>query len=351
MMGRSKGGFAVQSWRKGESALSLGLYFDFRNPPQWSQEPRNLVEVTVDLVQAAESLGLGAVWFSEHHLFDDGYLSQPLTVAAAVAARTSRIEIGTSVTLPSLRHARHVAEQAALVQALSDGRLELGLGSGYRKPEFELFGVDGERPLGRLLEQAERVRSVLREDAAAGYSGGREVPIWLGVNGPAGAEGAGALGMGLLSTRRELLDPYLAGRRSGGYDVSGARMGGSINVFVTDHPERERAFLAPYIANQWDTYRRYAVEGTGKPVPSPIDVERWARPGSAGARPRFAVEDPDGAVRLIAREIQGLPVTHVYVWPTIPGLPWGRAFRSVALLAAEVLPALTGAVRDSSGGH
>src|SRR3954449_4464973 len=123
----------------------LGIYFDLRNPDRWHQDPSRLHAFTLELCEEAERLGAGSVWFTEHHLFDDSYLTQPLTFAAAVAARTRRIRLGTAVVVAPLHHPVELAEQAALVDLVSGGRLELGLGAGYRVPEYELYGVSGER--------------------------------------------------------------------------------------------------------------------------------------------------------------------------------------------------------------
>ncbi len=103
--------------------VQVGLFFDLRNPVQWARPWSELYGRTLELLEGAEAMGLRSAWFTEHHLFDDGYLPQPLTFAAAVAARTSRITIGTGVLLAALRPAPLVAEEAALVDQLSGGRL------------------------------------------------------------------------------------------------------------------------------------------------------------------------------------------------------------------------------------
>src|SRR6266498_3901434 len=78
-----------------------------------------------------EELGLAAVWGSEHHAVEDGHLSQQLPFLAAVAARTSRIQLGTGVLLLPLYRPRDVAEQAGVVDLIAGGRLVLGLGNRY----------------------------------------------------------------------------------------------------------------------------------------------------------------------------------------------------------------------------
>ena len=122
--------------------MKVGVWFDLRNPPGWRQDPARLAAFTLELCEEAELLGADSLWFSEHHGFEDGYLSQPLTFAAAAAARTTRVRLGTGILVAPLRKTAQLAEEAAVVDLISGGRLELGLGAGYRVPEFELFGTD-----------------------------------------------------------------------------------------------------------------------------------------------------------------------------------------------------------------
>src|ERR1700676_3629112 len=110
--------------------MKVGVYFDLRNPPQWRQSPPRLYGFTLEACQEAERLGASSAWFSEHHLFEDDYLCAPLTFAAAVAARTQRIRLGTAIVIAPLHHPAEIAEQSAVVDLVSDGRLDLGLCAG-----------------------------------------------------------------------------------------------------------------------------------------------------------------------------------------------------------------------------
>jgi alkanesulfonate monooxygenase SsuD/methylene tetrahydromethanopterin reductase-like flavin-dependent oxidoreductase (luciferase family) len=191
--------------------VKVGLYFDLRNPPGWQQDWQRLYTLTLEVCEEADRLGIGSLWFSEHHLFNDGYLSQPLTFAAAVAARTRRARLGTAVMVAPIRRAAQIAEEATVVDLISGGRLDLGLGTGYRKPEFDLFE---ESLIGRYDRTDARVRK-LRALWASGELKPPpvqdSVPIWLGYQGPKGARRAGVLGEGLLSVNGALLEPYRDG--------------------------------------------------------------------------------------------------------------------------------------------
>src|SRR3954447_11704050 len=103
--------------------MKVGLYFDVRSPPAWRQDWARLYSFTLEVCEEADRLGIDSLWFSEHHLFSDGYLNQPLTFAAAVAARTHRARIGTAVLIAPIRTAVQLAEEAALVDLVSNGRL------------------------------------------------------------------------------------------------------------------------------------------------------------------------------------------------------------------------------------
>jgi alkanesulfonate monooxygenase SsuD/methylene tetrahydromethanopterin reductase-like flavin-dependent oxidoreductase (luciferase family) len=155
--------------------MKLGLYLDMRNPPRWPTAWADLYRATIDLVVDAERRGARAVWLTEHHGFEDGYLSQPLALAAALAVRTRTLRIGTAVLLAPLRHPLHIAEEAALVDVLSAGRLELGLGAGYVRPEFEAFGAD-RRACSRSMSCVGSSSPRVRRAASRFWTPGRLVP-------------------------------------------------------------------------------------------------------------------------------------------------------------------------------
>src|SRR5581483_11545102 len=250
---------------EGCERVRVGIYLDLRNPPQWRRPWAAHYARSLELCEEADRLGAGSVWLSEHHVFEDGYLPQPLTFAAAVAARTSRVRIGTAVLLAALRHPVQIVEEATVVDLVSDGRLDLGIGAGYRVPEYAAFGYDV-RDRYRLVE--ERIREVIRlwrEHAVTPPPVQDPVPLWGGFQGPRGARLAGRLGTGLLTLDRTLFDPYVAGLLEGGFPADAARMAGMFNLVLADDPEAAWPRIAPHLSYQWDSYNRYMVEGTGRP--------------------------------------------------------------------------------------
>ena len=152
---------AARPTRRGSPAdvPRVGLYFDLRNPPAWEVPWAQHYARALETMEQAEALGASALWLTEHHFFADGYLPQPLTMAAAVAARTTRVRIGTAVYLPLLRNPVQVAEEAAIVDILSGGRLDLGIGVGYQPAEFAAFGARMNRRFADLESHVGALRS------------------------------------------------------------------------------------------------------------------------------------------------------------------------------------------------
>ena len=113
---------------------------------------------TLELVRLAERVGFDSAWVSEHHGSSDGYLPSMLPMLAALAAVTERIELGTGVVLTSFHDPLRLAEDAAVVDLLSGGRLLLGLGNGWREEEFRMFGASKAERGARTEETVEVLR-------------------------------------------------------------------------------------------------------------------------------------------------------------------------------------------------
>lgn len=294
----------------------------------------------LELCEEADHLGAHSVWLSEHHLFDDGYLSQPFTLAAAIAARTKTIRIGTAVVLAPFRTAAELAEQSALVDVLSDGRLELGLGAGYRLPEFELFGANLDRRYATTDQRVRDVRRLWQDPRLLPPPVQAHPRIWLGYQGPRGARRAGLLGESLLTVNPDSVAPYLAGLREGGHDLSVAGMAGGINAWVSDDPEADWPVVAERLAYQWDSYRRHMVEGTGKPLPAPVDPERYRARGLDARPGHFLLATPDAAAVQIAQYIADTPVETLFIWISIGGMPYELAQRHMRTIVCDLAPRL-----------
>ena len=145
-------------------ALKFGFLFSLRNPAQWRKPWAQVYRETLDQIVIAEELGFDSVWISEHHGAEDGYCPSVLPVAAAAADRTSRITIGTRLMLLPLHHPLRVAEDAAVVDIISEGRFVLGVAVGYRPQEYPAFGVNRRYRPSLIDEGIEIIRRGWREN-------------------------------------------------------------------------------------------------------------------------------------------------------------------------------------------
>ena len=135
------------------------LRFDLRNPAFAGVDLADRYEAALAMIEWADQRGALAVSLSEHHGSEDGYLPSPLVMAAAVAARTTTIAIAINALIAPFHDPLRLAEDVAVVDRLSRGRLNLTIAGGYAEHEFEMFGVAlSERP-ARIRETVSTLRA------------------------------------------------------------------------------------------------------------------------------------------------------------------------------------------------
>lgn len=132
--------------------MSISFLTDMRDLPGNKRPPTENYEEQIKLARAADELGYKTVWVAQNHAIEDGFISAPLPVLSAFARETKSIRLGTGIIQLPLTQFRRVAEEACVVDVLSNGRLTLGVGAGQFASEFEIFG----RSLGdrkKLMEE------------------------------------------------------------------------------------------------------------------------------------------------------------------------------------------------------
>jgi alkanesulfonate monooxygenase SsuD/methylene tetrahydromethanopterin reductase-like flavin-dependent oxidoreductase (luciferase family) len=297
--------------------VNVGIYFDLRSEPEGSARAASFALEVCE--EADRRSGIHSLWFTEHHLFDDGYLTQPMVFAAAAAARTARVRLGSAVILAPFKDAVTLAEEAVLVDLISGGRVDLGVGSGYRPAEFTLFGKDFER---RYRDTDDLARRPVQMG----------VPVWLGYGGPQGAARAGRMGFPLLTADPALARPYLAGLAEGGHDPAVGRMAGFLNTFISEHPDRDWPPVAIEAQYQSESYRRHALVGTDRAF-APVAETVRHRSGEFGvALTNFFVGTPEQGASALRRYTAGTPIETVFVYARI-----GRMSESAALEHLDAL--------------
>lgn len=174
-----------------------------------AETPRQIYQETLELFVAADQLGVDVIWVAQHHFKErSGCLPAPFPFLAVAAERTRRLRLGTSIVILPLEHPLRVAEDAAVVDTLSDGRLELGIGSGGDGAEFQAFGVDTAHRHALTTQGLHRLQQALRGESL-GQSGQRLQPpaptlidrLWQSALSERGAAYVAQQGVGLMLSR------------------------------------------------------------------------------------------------------------------------------------------------------
>jgi len=317
------------------------LHHDLRAPDFGTPRVRLFAEALA-MCAWAESKGCPRVVLSEHHGVEDGYLPSPFVFGAAVAARTTTMRIMVSALVLTLHDPFAVAEDVAVLDTVSDGRVELTVVPGYVPEEFAMFGVPFEGR-GALFEAKLEAFTAALAGGPATY-GGRTVTVtpppvqwprpFLIVGGGA-PKRAARLGDAFLPAVPDpaLAEAYVAEcRRLGKGDGILLWPSGPMWVFVTDDPERSWAELGPHALHEANGYGRWAAAVPGaspfRPAASVAELRRSAQ---------FAVVTPDECVAL-ARDLD--PRSAVQLKPLVGGLDPDVGGRSLELFVDRVLPVL-----------
>ena len=268
MTGRGPSGVGRGDGRR--VTLGLGLYTGQR----FEGSAASLGVEIRELAGACEDAGFDAFWVSEHHGWPDGYLPSPLIALAAAAATTSTITLGTGVVVAPLHDPIRLAEDAAVLDQLSEGRLVLGLGVGYLDREYRTFGVRSSTRGRRTAETVEVLRHAWSGETFS-YEGmvitrdrvrvtptpfcDEGIPIWLGGYADAALRRAAAIADGHLVGRGTAA---IVGRAAAALDHSARRpFTFAVNLSVVlDAPDGSAGVAREAFARQQLSYEREQVD-------------------------------------------------------------------------------------------
>jgi alkanesulfonate monooxygenase SsuD/methylene tetrahydromethanopterin reductase-like flavin-dependent oxidoreductase (luciferase family) len=229
--------------------------FDMRAPDFGAPAPE-LYAAALEMISYGDEHGVDKVDFQEHHQSDDGYLPTPFLMGVAAGARTKRIDIVLGAVLLPLHDPVQVAEQIAVGDLISGGRLRVVLAAGYNPMEFAAFGValaDRARRMDEGLDVIVRALSGERFEYEGRPVFVRPLParpvsevVYVGGGVPASAKRAARLGLGMWPMRPDIAPIYEAECRKLGREP-GKIMGMSTAVHVTEDPEKGWAEIAPHL--------------------------------------------------------------------------------------------------------
>lgn len=334
--------------------LRVGVAYDFRNPPTAGIADTALYAGIIEQVGWLESLGLDLVWFTEHHFLEDGYLPSWIPVASAMAARTSRVRFSSDICLMPFQNPVRLAEDLAILDIISNGRVEIGIGMGYAPHEFRGFDI----PLKQRVSRTEEGIEVLQRCFAGekfSYSGKRYSfedvwirpgfvqpggpPLWIAAMSEAGARRAARFGANLLpqGAREAVLDPWRADLVAAGHDPDSRRVGIIRSCLVTDDRERDWPRIRDAERYRMQVYLQFNRESeAGDGLSTTRDAERIPQ--------SWVVGDADQCVAELVAFIRAYGITDLVTWAVPPGLTPAQTARHLERYATEVVPRLKAAV-------
>lgn len=250
------------------SQIRTGVLFDMR-APSFGTPPPTLYAAALEMAAFADRIGVSRVNLMEHHASEDGYLPQPFVMGGGVAARTKSCRVALGAVILPLHDPVKVAEQIAVLDLMSGGRLDVILGAGYVASEFARFGVSL-RDRGRLLDEG--IDIILRALRGERFEfGGREIfvrplpvqkpedIILVGGGVDASAQRAARFGLGFAPIRNGLFPLYDAECQRRG-NPPGRKYGPSTagNIHLSKDPERAWAQVLPHLKHVVGEYAKWA---------------------------------------------------------------------------------------------
>ena len=322
------------------------------NPRSFHQEYRE----TLELVRLIEDVGLDSAWVSEHHFSADGYLPSLVPMLAAFAAVTERIELGTGVVLAPFHDPIRMAEDFAVVDQLSGGRVIPGFGIAWREEEFREFNIPMPERVGRTRELIDVLR-LSWNDERFDYNGkhfryegvavtpkpARVPPILVGGFVDSAIKRAGRIGDGYISSRVEPARAREAFAMAAEAREKAGKEGPPIvallqNAFVTNDPDGDWPMVRDGTGHQLGTYAgwRRGTDVPGTPLEVMPPAENDLRKNTAYGTPEEVIE----YLEPVCQVFRDYPEGHLILRLHYPGMTAEPAARAIKLLGEEVAPRL-----------
>ena len=337
--------------------MQFGAFFLAGSPTH--EDPSAVFKRVMRFVEDAEECGLDSVWLAEHHFSNYGYIPNPLLMATHVAGATSRIRIGTAVLVLPFWNPLRVAEDIALTDQLTGGRLEVGVARGYQPFEYRRFGVDQTDSRAQTDETLAVMLKALTEDAFSFDGEHHHIPettlfprprqrphppIWLGAHTKESFDIAARFGLRAFTTNsgRPITElqigyaNYLEARAQ--HPSAPSEFGVQLQVCVTETDAEARAQMQHFRTQLRQVAvlragREHVVSGVTEVVPfeaEPDDDEMFENRALAGT--------PDRVVAALQRYRDACPMTLLNCTFHAGDMDPDVSRRSMRLFASEVMP-------------
>jgi alkanesulfonate monooxygenase SsuD/methylene tetrahydromethanopterin reductase-like flavin-dependent oxidoreductase (luciferase family) len=324
--------------RLGEDLMRFGvglfsLQCTAMQPSHWAGAYREMREHAVLM----EELGYDELWLSEHHFFYDGYCPALLPAAASVLSVTERLRVGTGMLLLPMQDPHRLAAVAQDLSARSGGRLDVGVGLGYRDIEFDGHGISRKQRLPRMLKGLEVLE-------AAEKAGGP--PIWMGAQlidpvRRAGERGHPLLFSGALPFERckTLAKVWEEGWLASGRPAADKPSLGALrNIWMSEDPD-ERAAGRDWVRA---SYVQYAGLGWTLPAVGEHEQADFAEETDKAIADTVETTITGSAEDCIEQlsQFESIGIHHIAFRLMLDGMPRAALESQLRRLAREVLPHL-----------
>ena len=331
-------------------------------------------------VELAERIGIDQIWFFEHHLIPTAPVPSPNLLIAAAARTTSRIRFASMVNILPFRHPLLVAEEAAMLDNLTNGRLDMGLGRGLRPPEFAAFGVDQQQSREMFLESFDIIRRVWADEIfehqgkywTTRKNGPLSPPLVQRPHPPflVSAQSEESLrwaaqhdipfaqidSMAAQAKRDQAL--YREVQTAHGH-APAPRLYLMREIYVADSDARARAEAHPYLLQYWDLWNRYTQFTRGGKLPDSYDFWRRQAPmlhamnfDEIVAQDMVILGSPETVANAIARLASQLDLMGLALIFKLGAMPYDMVERSMRAFGEAVVPRIRHILdRDAAGNH
>jgi probable F420-dependent oxidoreductase len=328
--------------------------------PEYDGTITNFYKRILELVEHSEEVGFDSAWFNEHHFHPfGGMIPSPPVALAAVAARTSHIRLGTSIAILPLHNPIHLAEAYAMLDQISEGRLEFGVGRGYLKHDYDVLGVPWDEGHERMFEGLQVILEAWQRQPFTFH--GKffnyddvsvwpvpvqrpHPPVWGAATRSAESfEWFGRHGFDLLTLMHlKPLDEqatfvriYRDAAAAVGRDPATVRVSTHFEVYCAenrDEATREFVTARTLVANEFIAARR--LSGATVAASELVPPERMIEEG------RVCVGRPDDCAHIIKQARDTIGLTGVDCSFYFGSIDYTKARRSMDLFASEVIPQL-----------
>lgn len=326
--------------------MKFGVFLNQYYTPENGFEATDLYE-QVDLM---EEVGFDGVALGERHIHEEGFV-EPITALSAIAARTETLDLATMAMLPVLYNPLHLAEQVAMIDRLSGGRMHFGAAIGYREREIEPFGIGMDERSKAFIESLHLLKRLWSEESVS-HDGEHwsfedvfvsprpknEIPVWIGGHADIAIKRAAYRGTGWIasaSSTTEDLDHQIGVYEDSLDEFEEDREDHEVvlmrDCFVADSVGDARDTIEPYLLQMYEWYARWGQTYMDEHEVE-VDYEELEE--------KFVLGSPEACVSQL-REYEDLGVDQVYLRCQFPGQPQDTTLETLRRFGEEVMPAFS----------